>query len=43
MNSPPTGLLPGELAVEMNSPFRVWVGVPSVIGADQRRLINNPA
>lgn len=40
LNSPPTGLAPGEIAVEMDSPFRVWVGVPFSINSDQRRLVN---
>jgi len=32
-NSPPTALDPGELAVEMADPTKLWVGVPPAIGA----------
>jgi len=32
-NSPPTGLLPGELACEMGNPTRLWIGVPAALGA----------
>jgi hypothetical protein len=36
----PSGLVPGELAVEMNSPApRLWVGVPAAIDPDERRLV----
>ena len=39
-NNPPTGLLPGELAVEMSSPVRLWVGVPDFIDPLERRLLS---
>ena len=38
-NSPPTGLLPGELAVEMGTPTRLWVGVPSSADPAQQKLV----
>jgi hypothetical protein len=37
--APPAGLLPGELAIEMNAPNRLWVGVPAAIDASQRKLL----
>lgn len=38
-NNPPSGLSPGELSVEMDSPTRLWVGVPSAQDASQRKLL----
>jgi hypothetical protein len=38
-NSPPVGLLPGELSVEMADPLRLWVGVPSGLDTNLRRLL----
>jgi hypothetical protein len=38
-NSPPVGLLPGELSVEMADPLRLWVGVPTGIDSTLRRLL----
>jgi hypothetical protein len=36
---PPTGLLEGELAVELGTPTRLWVGVPVGIDPAGRKLI----
>jgi len=39
-NNPPTGLLPGQLSVEMaNDPPTLWVGVPPTIDSTGRRQI----
>jgi Chaperone of endosialidase len=38
-NSPPTGLQPGELAVELDTPTRLWVGVPGTLDPTQRKLL----
>jgi hypothetical protein len=38
-NSPPTGLSPGELAIEMSNPTRLWVGVPIAIDGTGRKLL----
>jgi hypothetical protein len=38
-NSPPTDLLPGELAVEMGTPLRLWVGVPAALELTKRKKI----
>lgn len=40
-NNPPAGLAPGELAVEMDTPTRLWVGVPTAIDASGKRQLNN--
>lgn len=40
-NLPPTGLLPGELAIEMASPTRLWVGVPTSIDPTGRRSLSS--
>jgi len=38
----PTGLAPGELAVEMSSnPVRLWVGVPAAVDPALRKLISS--
>jgi len=37
--APPTGLLPGELAVEMATPTRLWVGVPISLDPTGKRLL----
>lgn len=44
-NSPPANntLEPGELAVEMNTPARLWVGVPTSIDSSGRILISQPS
>jgi hypothetical protein len=42
-NNPPSSLLPGELAVEMATPNRLWVGVPYEIDASGRRLLYDAA
>lgn len=40
-NAPPSGLLEGQLAVEMAStPPALWVGVPTAIDPSGRRLLN---
>jgi hypothetical protein len=39
VNTPPSGLLPGELAVEMSAPTKLWVGVPSSIDPSSRVLL----
>lgn len=40
-NAAPTGLLPGQLSVEMAStPPKLWCGVPVGINAQQRILLN---
>ena len=38
-NNPPTGLMPGELSVEVGTPTRLWVGVSAVESANQRKLL----
>jgi hypothetical protein len=38
-NSPPIGLDAGELAVEMNVPTRLWVGVPVSIDPSGKKLL----
>lgn len=38
-NTPPVGLLPGELAVEMASPLRLWVGVPTLLDPSEKKLL----
>lgn len=38
-DSPPNGLSPGELFVEMNDPVRLWTGVPPEIDPTQRKLL----
>src|SRR5262245_58813194 len=38
-NNPPTGLLPGELAIEMADPARLWVGVPTALDATGKKLL----
>ena len=38
-NTPPTGLAPGELAIEMDTPTRLWVGVPAAQDASLRKLL----
>lgn len=43
-NAAPTGLLPGQLSVEMAStPPKLWCGVPTAINAQQRVLLNPEA
>ena len=39
-NSQPTGLLPGELAVEMGNPCRLWVGVPTAQDPTGKKLLS---
>lgn len=40
LNSPPTGLAEGQLAVEMSGPVcKLWVGVPTSIDPSGRRLL----
>jgi len=39
-DKPPTGLVPGELAVEMASPTRLWVGVPTTLDPSGMKLLN---
>lgn len=39
VNTPPVNLLPGELAVEMSAPTRLWVGVPASIDPSSRILL----
>src|SRR5262245_39542863 len=38
-NRAPTGLAPGELAVEMANPVRLWVGVPTILDASGRKVL----
>jgi hypothetical protein len=38
-NSPPTGLSPGEFAIEMSTPTRLWIGVPTAIDLTGRKLL----
>ena len=38
-NNPPTGLLEGELSVEMADPTRLWVGVPTTIDPSGVKLL----
>ena len=38
-NAPPTGLLEGELAVEMATPTKLWVGVPTSLDATGKKLL----
>ncbi|WP_156435242.1 hypothetical protein [Bradyrhizobium lablabi] len=38
-NNPPTGLLPGQLAVEMGTPLRLWVGVPTGLDPSGKKLL----
>jgi hypothetical protein len=38
-DSPPTGLVPGELAVEMAVPTRLWVGVPTALDPTAKKLL----
>jgi hypothetical protein len=38
-NSPPTGLVPGELAIEMAAPTRLWVGVPVALDPTMKKLL----
>jgi hypothetical protein len=40
-NSPPVGLSPGELAVEMGVPTRLWVGVPAAQDPSLRKLLSS--
>jgi Chaperone of endosialidase len=35
----PAGLLPGELAMEMAHPHRLWMGVPSSMDPEMRKLV----
>jgi hypothetical protein len=39
---PPTGLLPGELCVEMGVPTRLWVGVPTSVDSTGKKLLAAP-
>jgi Chaperone of endosialidase len=39
---PPTGLLPGELCVEMGVPTRLWVGVPTSLDSTGKKLLAAP-
>jgi len=40
LDNPPVGLVPGQLAVEMaNDPPRLWVGVPALVDAAERREV----
>lgn len=39
---PPSGLLPGELSVEMGVPTRLWVGVPTNLDASGKKLLAAP-
>lgn len=42
VNNPPSGLLPGQLSVEMaNTPPRLWVGVPTAINPSGRLQLND--
>jgi hypothetical protein len=41
-NSPPVDLLPGELAVEMGTPTRLWVGVPASADPAKKKLLADP-
>jgi len=38
-NNQPSGLLPGELAVEMGVPTRLWVGVPPTLDSTMQKLL----
>lgn len=40
-DNPPIGLLPGELSVEMDSPTRLWVGVPVELDPTGKKQLNN--
>lgn len=40
-DAPPTGLLPGELAIEMATPTRLWVGVPTSIDPAGRKSLSS--
>ena len=35
----PSNLLPGELAIEMNTPTRLWVGVPNYLDGSGKKLL----
>jgi hypothetical protein len=38
-NSPPVGLTPGELSIEMNNPTRFWVGVPVALDPSGMKML----
>jgi hypothetical protein len=38
-NLAPSGLSPGELAVEMGEPAKLWVGVPTAVDASGQKLL----
>jgi hypothetical protein len=38
-NKPPSGLQPGELAIEMDTPTRLWVGVPAAQDPALQKLL----
>lgn len=38
-NSPPTALMPGELACELATPTRLWIGVPQDLDSLGRKLL----
>jgi hypothetical protein len=40
-NNPPSGLLPGQLAVEMGTPLRLWVGVPTGLDPSGKKLLTD--
>lgn len=42
-NAAPVGLDPGELAVEMAYPVRLWIGVPPALDPTGRKLLINAA
>jgi hypothetical protein len=42
-NTPPVGLLEGELAVEMATPTRLWVGVPVGVDPSGMKLLASPS
>jgi len=42
-NRQPTDLSPGELAVEMSTPTRLWVGVPANLDASGKKLLIDTA
>jgi hypothetical protein len=42
-NLPPASLEPGELSVEMSTPFRMWVGVPTALDPAGMKQITHTA
>lgn len=40
-NNPPSSLLPGQFAVEMGTPLRLWVGVPPALDPSGKKLLTD--